>query len=412
MENLYDYKRFSVLYVDDEDKSLKYFARAFGDQFRILTATNAAEGFRVIEQNADDIGIIMSDQRMPGEKGVQFLDKARQFRPRIIRILATAFSDLEAAIDAVNTGAIYKYVTKPWEPPALEMTLKRSLEHFMVQRERDMLLREKLSVLHNLVIADRILGLGVLGAGLGHGVRNSMTAVRAFLELAPDAIQRDHLDLNQLRHPGFWKEFHRKVHARVRLVLDLVDGAGPESPEADICLREAINTAIAAATPEIQRRRITVTNTVPDSLPALHLDARRFSRLFSFILRNELANLQDGASIRFEARLVDSATPEVELLVTDNGPGLPHEPIVSIFDPFFPQNGAAEEFGAYLMACYFIVYHHGGRLELQPIRSGGLQWRITLPLKAEAPGAADQAEQFIVGAMTNPRLWERLVGGG
>ena len=66
---------------------------------------------------------------------------------------------MDAAIAAVNTGAIYRYVTKPWDPVQLEHTLKRGLEFFMVQHERDQLLREKMSVLHNMMIADRILAL-------------------------------------------------------------------------------------------------------------------------------------------------------------------------------------------------------------------------------------------------------------
>ena len=70
METLYDYKKFAVLYVDDEEKSLKYFARAFEEQFRILTAVNAQEGLKLIEQHGDGIGVLMTDQRMPGEKGV------------------------------------------------------------------------------------------------------------------------------------------------------------------------------------------------------------------------------------------------------------------------------------------------------------------------------------------------------
>src|SRR5512137_239862 len=90
MQSLYDYKKFIVLYVDDEEKSLKYFARAFADQFRILTAPNAQDGLRLLEEHKDDIGLLMTDQRMPGEKGVWLVEKARQLRPRIIRILATA----------------------------------------------------------------------------------------------------------------------------------------------------------------------------------------------------------------------------------------------------------------------------------------------------------------------------------
>ena len=112
MQNLYDYKKAAILYVDDEEKSLKYFTRAFGDQFRIYTAANAQDGLKLLEEHKDAIGLLMTDQRMPGEKGVWLLEKARQLRPRIIRILATAYSDMEAAIAAVNTGAIYKYINK------------------------------------------------------------------------------------------------------------------------------------------------------------------------------------------------------------------------------------------------------------------------------------------------------------
>src|SRR6266480_2670573 len=112
LKSFYDYKKFAILYVDDEEKSLKYFSRAFQDQFRIFTASNAPDGLKILEENREDIGLLMTDQRMPGEKGVWLLEKARQLRPRIIRMLATAYSDMEAAIAAGNSGAIYRYVTK------------------------------------------------------------------------------------------------------------------------------------------------------------------------------------------------------------------------------------------------------------------------------------------------------------
>src|SRR6478736_7001476 len=222
MQNLYDYKKFAILYVDDEEKSLKYFAKAFEDQFRILTASNAQDGFRLLEQHADDIGLVMTDQRMPGEKGVWLLEKARQLRPRIIRILATAYSDMDAAVAAVNSGAIYKYVTKPWDPPQLETTLKRGLEFFMVQRERDQLLREKMSVLHNMMIADRIVSLGLLAAGLSHHIRNSLVAVKTFLDLAPVKLQEESLDLSGLRNPEFWKDYYQNVQSQIEKINNML----------------------------------------------------------------------------------------------------------------------------------------------------------------------------------------------
>src|SRR4051812_45206287 len=173
MENQYDYKKFAILYVDDEERSLTNFARAFGGQFRVLTAPSAQEGFKLLEKHADDIGVLMTDQRMPGEKGIWLLERARQTRPRILRILVTAYADMDAAISAVNSGAIYKYVTKPWDPPQLELTIKQALEFFTVQLERDQLLHEKMSVLRNMMIADRVVSLGLIAAGLSHNIRNS-----------------------------------------------------------------------------------------------------------------------------------------------------------------------------------------------------------------------------------------------
>ena len=115
MENLYDYKKYAVLYVDDEEMSLVNFSRAFRDQFRILTAASAQEGLQLLERHADEIGLLMTDQRMPGEKGVWLLERARKLRPRMIRLLVTAYSDMDAAIAAVNSGAIYRYISKPWD---------------------------------------------------------------------------------------------------------------------------------------------------------------------------------------------------------------------------------------------------------------------------------------------------------
>src|SRR4051812_24070497 len=124
MQGFYDYKKFAILYVDDEEKSLKYFVREFGEHFRVFTAINAEEGYKIFEQHKDEIAILLTDQRMPGEKGVQLLEKARHLRPRTLRFLVTAYSDHQAAVAAVNTGAIYKYISKPWTPPELEMTIR------------------------------------------------------------------------------------------------------------------------------------------------------------------------------------------------------------------------------------------------------------------------------------------------
>src|SRR5262245_6583635 len=278
MNNLYDYKRFAILYVDDEEKSLKYFTRAFEDQFRIYTAVNAQDGFKLLEQHKDDIGLLMTDQRMPGEKGVWLLEKARQLRPRIIRVLATAYSDMDAAVAAVNTGAIYKYVTKPWDPPQLETTLKRGLEFFMVQRERDQLLKEKMSVLHNMMIADRIVSLGLLAAGLSHHIRNSLVAVKTFLDLAPAKLKEESVDIAGLRNPDFWKEYYQNVQSQIEKINNMLKDlwAASEQPSFQfsdrVRLHEVVATAMASLQAGFEAKQIQVDNQIPHSLPELNVD--------------------------------------------------------------------------------------------------------------------------------------------
>src|SRR5215510_13447657 len=223
MDHFYDYKKFAILYVDDEEKSLKYFVRAFEDQFRIFTAANAQDGLKLLEAHKDEIALLMTDQRMPGEKGVWLLEKARQLRPRVIRILATAYADMDAAIDAVNTGAIYKYVTKPWDPPQLENTLARGLEFFIVQKERDDLLHEKMSVLHNMTMDDRIVSLGLLAAGMSHHIRNSLVAVKTFLDLTPEQLKRENVDLGSLKNPEFWSDYYQNAQSQIKKINHLLN---------------------------------------------------------------------------------------------------------------------------------------------------------------------------------------------
>ena len=405
MHSFYDYKKFAILYVDDEEKSLKYFTRAFEEQFRIYTAANAADGFRLLEQHKDEIGVIMTDQRMPGEKGVQLLEKARALRPKIIRLLVTAYSDFDAAVDAVNSGAIYKYVHKPWDVPQLEMTLRRALEFFIVQRERDALMREKLAVLHHIMITDRVVSLGVLAAGLGHHIRNSLVAVRTFLDLAPDKMREEKVDVDELRNPNFWQDFYEHVQIQVRRILDMLGDLGFAADT--VSLKELVDEAIASQRPGLTEKKIAGANNVPADLPKLSVDKRKFARMLELLVRDEAANLPEGGT--FEISAAKATAPgdleQVQITVRDNGPGLPAESLRSIFDPFYVRADNPQEFGLNLMAVFLIVYHHGGQIQVRNNDGGaGATFVITLPTNPAAKPAENEKD-FLAKVLSNEALW-------
>jgi two-component system probable response regulator PhcQ len=419
MENLYDYKRFAILYVDDEEKSLKYFERAFGDDFRVFTAANAQDGFKLLAQHANEIGLLLTDQRMPGEKGVWLLERARQFCPRILRILVTAYSDFDAAIAAVNSGAIYKYIGKPWDPPQLELTLRHGLEFFMVQAERDQLLHEKMSVLRNMMIADRIVSLGLLAAGLSHQIRNSLVAVKTFLDLAPNKMAEERASTNGLRNPEFWKDYHQNVQSQMEKINSLLKdlwtaSENPSAPFADeVSLRQIIDEAVGTLRDPFAARRIEIENRIPDSLPALKVDKPKFRRLFELLLKEELATLPAGSRVSFSAELEgDGAKSEIVMQITDNGPGLPPDALRVVFDPFVVRDSVPSEYGINLMACFFIVHHHGGKIDAKSQPGSGTTFTLRLPLQPERTVAPPDETDFLQKALLNGELWQKLIAGG
>ena len=417
MDNLYDYKKFAVLYVDDEERSLTNFVRAFGDEFRVYTASNAQAGLKILEEHPDDIGILMTDQRMPGEKGVWLLEKSRQLRPRILRILVTAFADMDAAIAAVNSGAIYKYVSKPWDPQQLDLTLKQGLEFFLVSAERDQLLREKMSVLRNMMIADRIVSLGLLAAGLSHHIKNSMVAVKTFLELAPMKMNEEKASNAELRDPDFWRDYHGNVQGQIEKINSLLgdlrsaseNNKNAEPFPDEVILKTALAERIEGLREAFTARRITVENHVADSLPAMRVDRPKFDRLIDLLLKDELAMLPAGSNIQIVAQVQGR---DIEMKITDNGPALPPAALQVVLDPFTVTSGVPSEYGINLMACFFIAHHHGGKIDAES-RPGGNTFTVRLPIKPERQVAAPAEDSdFMKRALLNDNLWDKLLTSG
>jgi two-component system probable response regulator PhcQ len=418
MDNLYDYQKFAILYVDDEEMSLKYFTRAFRNKFRILSAADASAGYQLLEQYRDEIGLLITDQRMPGEKGVEFLERTRQLHPRAIRILTTAYSDLDVAIEAVNSGAIYKYVTKPWDIPELGVTLQRALEFYMVQRERDFLLKEKLSALQRMLITDRVLSLGILAARLGHHVRNSLVAVRTFLDLAPEKLLEENMDAERMHNPNFWKEFYELAQAQIRRITELLSDLviatenGDSALLHEVQLDETVARSLENLKGRLSETNITVINQIPAGLPSLTAEPEKFQRLFDLLLKDEIISLPPGSRIFITGRCTsEEAGEEVQIEIRDDGPGLPKEALRAIFDPFLVRTDTYPEFGINLLACYFIVYHCGGSVHVQSQEGHGVTFTLRFPLQPKKTSPAEEEEAFISKVLMNDVFWERLVAG-
>jgi response regulator RpfG family c-di-GMP phosphodiesterase len=126
-------KKIKILYVDDEMNNLISFKAVFRLKYSILTAINAEEATKLLKDS--EIEIIITDQRMPGMTGVEFLESILDIYPDPMRILLTGYADLNAVIDAVNKGKIYHYLSKPWVEEELEATIADAYEVYLKRQE-------------------------------------------------------------------------------------------------------------------------------------------------------------------------------------------------------------------------------------------------------------------------------------
>lgn len=155
-----------ILIVDDEPQALKYFRMGLAADFSISVAASAAEAEEVLRKSGDAIAVLVTDQRMPERTGASLLASVRQSHPAIIRILTTAYSDLEGAIEAVNKGEVFRYITKPWNLDDLRQEMRIAIQVYELQRDRDALLVEKLSVKQRLKAAERARHLVAISGAL------------------------------------------------------------------------------------------------------------------------------------------------------------------------------------------------------------------------------------------------------
>ena len=131
----------TLLLVDDEENILAALTRLLRrDSYRILRATSGKEGLEVLASNT--VGVIISDQRMPGMTGVEFLSKVKETYPDTVRIVLSGYTELNSVTDAINRGAIYKFLTKPWDDDLLRANVEEAFHRHEMKMENVRLSQE------------------------------------------------------------------------------------------------------------------------------------------------------------------------------------------------------------------------------------------------------------------------------
>jgi two-component system response regulator HupR/HoxA len=133
-------KKESILIVDDQPEILNSLQILLKDKYQVHLASNGNDALMILARHV--IAVILADQRMPGMTGIEFLSRSLEIQPDAVRMLITAYTDIQASIAAINQGQIFYYIAKPWEPDELQLNIQRAMERFQLIKENKRLTEE------------------------------------------------------------------------------------------------------------------------------------------------------------------------------------------------------------------------------------------------------------------------------
>lgn len=351
-----------ILYVDDEPQALKYFSQLFGDQFNIVVAESADQAWQYVSANSDSVAVVVTDHRMPERTGVELMEQLKAFHPNIIRILTTAYSNLESAVRAVNEGGAFRYLTKPWDDGEMIGTLLRALEFHAVIEQRDQLMREKLGVLHRLVVMDRVRGLATAVTALNGTLREAWPALVRYMQQSK-ASEQVRLQMNEIAEMNMTVIARQEAEQMVRTVemirSDAIDGATDD--ESDVDMGAALGHLVEAKRAGLAEDDLKITLQSPESLRS-QSDRGLFGRLAEIMIRR-MADIQDKpAELTVSLQAVDKG---VQLAVSGDFEALTPEQISSFFAAAIPLKKWPIGLDMDLLSAFLITHHLGGQFTIE-----------------------------------------------
>jgi two-component system, response regulator PhcR len=383
--------RYSILYVDDEEMALKYFSQTFSKDFNVITSNSVASARKILDEQNDDIAVLLTDQRMPNETGVDLLKYARKEYPHIIRLLTTAYTDINDAIDAVNTGGIYRYITKPWDIKNLNEQLYNAFYLYHAKRFDQDLLKEKR------------LAMFQLAGNIAHELRTPILTIKSlasgvtnYLPRLIEAYQKakeQKVSIPEIRTPHQQKlqnavvDIINEAQHSLSVIDMLMVNATNEKNDPDSytnysmreCIKETLHRYIIK---EDQKEKITFED---DTDFLSRGSSTLMTHVFFNLLKNALyaiaANENKGTiHIRME-----SGDKYNLICFRDTATGIDSHALPYIFEDFYStkKSGAGSNIGLGLAFCKNTLTNFGGSIECNTEPGSFTEFILKLPVISE-----------------------------
>jgi signal transduction histidine kinase len=369
-----------ILYVDDEPANLTTFKYCFGERFEVLTATSGAAALQIME--GQPVALLLADQRMPGMTGAELCAQARERFPDTVRMIVTAYADITAAMAAINSGQVARYILKPWREESLAEVLRAGIE----AHDLGMLMRQlQVRMLQH---EQEATSTFLIGQVL-HEISNPLSSVCTNVQYLADSLRVLAAE-SEAGTPPRLAERVRDLDEAAReaglVADDLVarlarfraGEGGRLTNGVTTDLNRAVQVALAIVGSELRRHARLDLQLGP--VPPVRADASQLSQIVVNLLTNAIEALEpeQPARQRITLRTLvrdDRVTFEVE----DTGAGIPAELLPRVFEPFVTTKGNDVTRGFGLAVVRDLVQRLDGDIRVSSEAGHGTCFVVELP---------------------------------
>jgi signal transduction histidine kinase len=352
-----------VLYLDDEENNLISFKAAFRRDFEVFTTTSANEAVQILGDN--EIHVVISDQKMPNISGVEFFELIVPDFPEPTRMLLTGYADIEAVIDAINKGQVFRYIPKPWNEQDLRITIMNAYELYagrMALKRKNEDLEKALGELEKFVYS------------ASHDLRAPLVSILGVVKVA----REENIGGNAGSYFGMIERSVKRLDGFVQNIISYYQNRKQGEVLADIQLDMLLDEVVehyryfeGAEHVQIKKSATQSTN--------VRLDELRLKMILNNLVSNAIKycdRSKDGSwvNITFEAN-----ERVVRLVVEDNGLGIQREDQKKVFDMFFRSTDSKLGSGIGLYIVKEAADKMGGRITLTSELEKGSRFDIELP---------------------------------
>ena len=379
----------TLLYVDDDETNRAIFDAVFGPRFDLRIVSSGPEALDVLDEVP--VAVLVTDQRMPEMTGNELLEIVKTRFPTMIRIIITAYSDLDSILSAVNSGLVHRYVVKPWDNAELTATLNWALDAYRVGLESGALQLR-------LIETERLATVGTVAAGIVHDLSQPLTylsgGVSRLADFRPLVAELAKLDRNSLSKTAslllneLAEEFDVIVDD-MKVGCDLMSDTikeqrrllRPAPVDASPCADPSreIDFVLNVTRAEATRVDARCQYQGPSPLPGLKISATSFTRALLNLVSNALHATERSerrGEVTIEAEVIDG---NLAVTVRDNGPGFDNDTGDQLGTLLFSTR--VDGTGLGLAETRRLVSSEGGRLEIEGKLGVGAVFRIVLPLE-------------------------------